>query len=318
MRVHVEPTTNSDGHEPADQLESRPDITTLTRAITQTLAYSDIFDYPLTASEIHRYLSGPAVSRAELDDALRSSSLERHISQQDGFFSLPGREANVQTRQRRMQDAARLWRHAIHYGRMIAGIPFVRMVAVTGELASDNVGPHSDIDYFIVTEPGRLWLCRLLIISIVRRAAPHGLEICPNYLLSEQALEIDDRNLYTAREMAQMVPICGLDVYDRLRQVNGWVDDYLPNAAGPPRLVDATPHDGGRRRARVEMALRTRPAGWAERWEMERKVRKLSAGNSQLEASFARDWCKGHVDTHGHRILAAYDERCRAMEEQIQ
>lgn len=318
MRVHVEPTTNSDGHDPNVQLNATTDSTTLTRAITQTLAYSDIFDYPLTESEIHRYLNGPAVSRADLHAALRSSEMAQRVSQQDGFFTLPGRETNVQTRQRRMQDAARLWHHAIHYGRMIAGIPFVRMVAVTGELASDNVGPHSDIDYFIVTEPGRLWLCRLLVISIVRRAAPHGLEICPNYLLSERALEIDDRNLYTAREMAQMVPIYGLDVYDRLRAVNGWVDGYLPNAAGPPRLVDATPRDGGRARVRAEMTLRTRPAGWAERWEMQRKVYKLSAGNSQLEAAFAPDWCKGHVDTHGQRILAAYDERCRAMEEQMQ
>src|SRR5690606_114120 len=133
----------------------------------------------------------------------------RHLSVTDGYFTLPGREAIVPIRPEREQAAARLWPRGIHYGRVIASLPVVRMVAITGELAMDYVGPHSDLDYFIVTEAERLWLSRLMAIAVVRYAAQRGVIVCPNYLLSERALELDDRKLYSAHEVAQMVPISG-------------------------------------------------------------------------------------------------------------
>lgn len=285
------------------------------RAAVQAVAYSDIFEYPLTAAEIHRYLPGVEFTRAELERLLRPGGLvPQHLSEQHGYYTLPGREATVETRLRRECDAARLWPRALHYGRLIASLPFVRMVAVTGELAVNNVQPGSDIDYFIVTEPGRLWMTRLLTIGVVRYAAPRGDVVCPNYLVSEQALVLDDRNLYTAHEIAQMVPVTGFATYRRLRELNGWVEEFLPNAGGPPTVAGSCPHGKPARRA-AEAALRTRTGAWLERWEMERKVRKLTGEHGfQAEASFTSDWCKGHVGGHEGRILERFDERWQAVE----
>src|SRR5262249_52352610 len=153
-------------------------------------------------------------------------------------------------------------------------LPFVRMVAVTGALAMDNLA-DDDIDYLIITEPGRLWLCRALVVAVVRTAAMRGVELCPNYFLSEQALELEERNLFTAHEVTQMVPLYGMQTYQRLRELNQWTDAYLPNAGGPPRRV--APAELGRHRARriLERTLRSRVANPVERWEMRRKVRKL-------------------------------------------
>jgi hypothetical protein len=289
----------------------------LERAILLTVAYADIFDYPLTAAEIHRYLVGTAAPSVAIQTALDGDRLAPHsLSYRDGYFMLPGREAIVTTRRRRASVAARLWPPALRYGQAIASLPFVRMVAVTGALAMDNVESEADIDFLIVTEPGRLWLCRALVIGLVRLAARRGDRLCPNYFLSEHALVLSEHTLYTAHELVQMVPIAGLGIYQRLRTLNTWADGFLPNADGPPRQLAARAALDRPARRLFEAALRTPPGGWVERWEMDRKVHKFSRQrNGAAETAFCADWCKGHFDGHGERTLTAYVDRLRAIEE---
>ena len=292
-----------------------PDRAALERAIAQAVAYADVFDYPLTADEIQRYSIGVAASRGAIRAALSAPGLVPAVLSRTGrYFTLAGRESAVDTRRSRAATAAEYWRRAVRYGRLIGGLPFVRMVAVTGALAMDNVA-DGDIDYLVITEPGRLWLCRALIVGLVRTAAIQGTTLCPNYFLSEQALVLSERNLFTAHEVAQMVPLSGLDTYQRLRELNRWTDAYLPNAGGPPRRiasVEPVPH---RARSFVEGTLRGRLFGPFERWEMARKMRKLGQrGNGHAEAAFGPDWCKGHFGDHGQLTLRRYDERMQALE----
>jgi hypothetical protein len=191
------------------------------------------------------------------------------------------------------------------------------MVAVTGALAMDNVADE-DIDYLIVTEAGRLWLCRAVVVGVVRLAALRGVTLCPNYFLSERALTLTERSLFTAHEVTQMVPLAGLETYERLRRLNGWTETFLPNAAGPPRHVGAVEPSTRRIRGLAEAALRTRLVGSLERWEMRRKVRKLGArGAEHLEAGFSPDWCKGHFGDHGQRTLDRYRERLCALQDRL-
>src|SRR5262249_31219928 len=155
-----------------------------------------------------RYLIGVSASRTAVRTLLQSQ-LPQELSRQGRYFTLAGHEATIQTRKSRASAAANYWRRGVHYGRRMSGLPFVRMVAVTGGLAMDNMA-DDDIDYLIITEPGRLWLCRALIVGLVRLAGLRGTELCPNYFLSERALVLTERNLFTAHEVAQMVPLTGL------------------------------------------------------------------------------------------------------------
>ncbi len=295
-------------------------IDSLGRAIVQAVAYADVFDYPLTPWEIHRYLIGVPASLEAVQAALRNGKLvPDYLTPYEGYFTLPGREAIVEVRRRRARVAASLWPYAVHYGRIIAGLPFVRMVAVTGALAVDNVEQDADIDYLIVTEPDRLWLCRALIIGLVRLVARHGIVLCPNYLISMRALTLSEHNLFTAHELAQMVPIGGWDVYQRIRQLNAWVARFLPNANGPPRHIEKRALLHRPIGALAEVVLRTPIGARLERWEMNRKIQKLSRqirpnNGKEIEAAFCADWCKGHFDGHGHHTLNAFAERLRKLE----
>jgi hypothetical protein len=109
------------------------------------------------------------------------------------------------------------------------------MVALTGSLAVRNVDSDADYDYFVVTAHGRVWLARLLMVqNVVKPAARRGDEVCPNYILAENALELPSRDLYHAHELAQMIPLYGLPVYQRLLQANRWLEKFLPNAGAFP------------------------------------------------------------------------------------
>ncbi len=292
----------------------------LATAIVQTVAYVDVFDYPLLPAEVHRYLVGRSAPLEAVEKLLANGALvPHHLERCDGYVTLPGRRQIVETRRQREATARRLWPLARHYGALIAQLPFVRMVAVTGSLAVNNAEPDADIDYLIVTANGRLWLSRAFVILVVRLAATRGIRLCPNYLLAERALVFPEQTLYAAHELAQMVPLSGHEVYQRMRGLNGWVNEWLPNAADSPDPPAALPGSRARRPSRLqqllECALESRLGQGLEQWEMERKLARFSgqAAQGTMEAHFAADWCKGHFDGHARKIMNAYGERVQAL-----
>ncbi len=280
-------------------------------AILRTLVYADLFDYPLILPEIHRYLIAVPAPLFEVNQSLRRSPwLADRIAERRGLWMLRGREHLSELRPQRAAAAARLWPHALRYGRILAAFPYVRMVAVTGALAVDNVEDGDDIDYLIVTATGRLWLCRAMVIGLVRWAARAGIALCPNYFLSERALALEDRNLFTAHELAQMIPIAGERIYWRMRALNAWTIRFLPNAGGPPWKIELTSASWRWITAGLEALGHTPLGAWLEAWEMRRKIRRFNARPGG-ETRFDPDHCQGHFNGHGQRTLAAFAERLR-------
>jgi hypothetical protein len=282
-------------------------------AILRTVAYSDVFQFPLTSAEIHRYLDGVRVSQQVVASVLANGGLvPSRLTINQGYYTLPGSEAHVSLRLERSFLARRMWPTALHYGRFISGLPFVRMVAVTGSLAVNNPAREADIDYLIVTESGRLWLSRFLIVALARYAARRGTVLCPNYLLSENALVFGNQDLYASRELAQMVPLFGRRVYDRVRRLNQWTDRFLPNALGPPSWRAPKMRSLNLVQSLAELPLRTPVGQWMDIWEMSRKIHKFQCqGSDFTEASFSRNWCKGHFNAHHDMAMSSYRRRLR-------
>jgi hypothetical protein len=307
----------------------------LARAILQTVAYSDIFDYPLRAPEIHRYLTGVPASVEAVNHALEDAGLLLRVGE---YFVLPGREEIVGIRLQREARSRKLLPRAIRYGRILGAMPYIRMVALTGSLAVSNVSDLLDFDYMLVTAPGRLWTARAFALAFNRLTRLQGYTLCPNLIISEAALEWPSHDLYSARELCQMIPITGLDVYSRLLNANKWVQLFLPNcrhdfreaSQGGSRGQRATEPEeelrtpalaGGARevatnfRSIIELPLRGRLGERLEAWEMNRKIARFSRQHGFGEETvFNAAMCQGNFDHHGSWTRQALQKRLAEIE----
>lgn len=304
-------------------------LSTLERGILQAVSYSDVFDFPLTLEEIHHNLIGTSGALSDVQAAL-DQLVPVWLECRQDYYTLPGRLHLVAVRQRRAKSSAALWPHAIRQGRSIARFPFVRMVAVTGALSVNNAKENDDIDYLVVTDVGRLWLCRALIILLVKRAERRGELICPNYFLTTKALALPERDLFTAHELLQMVPIAGRAVFREMIALNSWAREYLPNAYANREKEQSEDDINPPAKRILERALRTAAGDWLEHWEMRRKIRKFGqqatmppaqnygSNGSEVpaEVSFSADRCKGHFNRHGNQALGAYKSNLAKLAEE--
>jgi hypothetical protein len=289
-------------------------------AVLRALAYSDIFDYAPDRSALYDALEYPDISRAHFEQTLEDMQAEGTIIADGERCMLAGREALSAIWRRRQHHSALKWQAARRYARLIRCLPFIRMVAVTGTLAAQSAEADDDIDLFLITTPGRVWLARALTVAVVRLAAVFGVTLCPNYLVATDALELSEHNLYAARELVQMQPLYGAAWYYQLRSRNPWTLDYLPNASIAP-LPPALPLDRVSPPARLFKWLGERLLGGKlgnalERWEMRRKVRKFLQERAPVvpeEASFSPAQCKGHFEGHAARILQRFQERVATL-----
>lgn len=281
--------------------------TAMEQAVLETLAYSDVFDYPLRGDELHRYLP-LRVTRESLQEVL-DRGVECAASQ-DGFYFLAGREQLVPLRLHRERISHPALRQALRFGRILAGLPFIRMVALTGSLAVLNSEQSGDLDYMLVAADGHVWTARGFSLLFGRLTARAGHTLCPNLIVSESSLEWPARDIYSAREICQMIPISDLDLYARMRQINHWTERLMPNAAGAPPLAIDFRDTKRHVQAAAEWPLRGSLGRRLENWEMNRKVRRLrlQAGFG-VETRFDSEVCQGNFLHHGAHTRQALEER---------
>ncbi len=296
-------------------LEQDAGTTELENALLATVAYSDVFDMPVSVADSGRFLVGVRAAPADITATAEQLLDEGRLSARDDLLYLPDRAEVLAIHDDRRARAEAMWPQARRWSRLLTWIPYVRMVAVTGGLACDSVEAHDDIDLFVVTAPGRLWLTRLAIVVVVRIAGLRGPELCPNYIVASDSLEMDVRTQYVARELAQTIPLCGSDVWDQLLDVNGWYREHLPNAERRAERQVASGRPGPLRAA-IEWAFSRSAFDRLEAAEMKRKVKRLTAVSSRRpevgrpdESAFSPSVCKGHMDGNAAGIEVAWRER---------
>lgn len=218
-------------------------------ALLKTFAFFDLFQYPLTSYEAWKWLiSETPVPFTVTLDGLEDLRRRQQLSFHNGFYCLPRKERLVAQRRQRFRDAEPKWKKALAASTWLSRFPFVRMVAISNTLSYSNASSDSDIDFFIITEAGRIWTARFFSALFFhlrgQRPTPERMAdtICLSFWVSEAHLDllpiaIGPEDIYLRYWIAQLVPVYDPD--DLYREF------WQSNAAllrGLPHVQPAQPH----------------------------------------------------------------------------
>ena len=291
-------------------------------ALLKALVYFDIFRYPLTLSEMVQFAPEKFHSPEAAELAARGLETSFIIKRVGEFWSLHHDYAMVTRRLKGNSMAEDVNGKAQRMSAFIHKFPFVRSVNISGSLSKNYFDAGTDIDYFIITAPDRIWLCRTLLalykkIFLLNRRK----YFCINYFISSEELDIPDKNLFAATEILTLRNMTGSDIYARFLEHNQWAFLHFPNAE-KGSITIAEKKDGWLKR-RLETMLsgkmgqrlddacfRLTFAFW------QRKFSYMRQSEFKVNLRSKKQVSKHHPQGFQFKVMQAFEERCRRLEQQ--
>ncbi len=216
----------------------------LQESILNTLAFFAIFDWPLTATEVHDRLwdapvgIGPSEVIVELEKLVQAGI----VVSGGGYFALE----NMAAARERRRGAHWLVMHKLKRARralrFAAWVPFMRAVFICNTVAFGWPRAQSDIDVFVVVRRERLWLTRLLLtvaisVSGYRRHGKHVADrVCLSFYITDNVLDLssvrrgEDDVLLTYWSLSLHPLYDPENVAAEVRAANVWATARVSNA----------------------------------------------------------------------------------------
>ena len=192
----------------------------------KTILYFSIFRYPLKIEEIHSYTNYAELSDTEKE--LHHLIEERILVKVDEFYVYAHDLASVTKRLKGNIEAGEIMEKARKKACFIAKFPYVEAVGISGSLSKGYYDQKSDIDFFVITKPDKLWLCRTLLMLYKKIFLLNSRKFfCINYFIATSNLEIEEKNRFTATELKTLIPMQGKTVFEEFYRKNLWVTDYF-------------------------------------------------------------------------------------------
>lgn len=201
----------------------------MSEQILRFLVYFDLFLYPLTKVEIASYIGVRPDQTHALDEALNALLFSGTVRFSKGFYFVNLDDSIIERRIRGNERAIQRMATARRNSRIIALFPYVRAVFLSGSISKGFMGENDDIDYFIITSPGRIWLTRSLLTLYKKIFLFNSYKnFCINYLVSSDKLATSAKNIYAATEIVFLLPTVNLQLYLDFLEANTWVKKYYP------------------------------------------------------------------------------------------
>lgn len=201
--------------------------------IARTLFYFQFFDYPLQKKEIWQFLN----KKIPYKDF---EKMVENIPQKESFYFLKGNELNIKKRKKREILSNLKIKRAKEFIRKVGFIPSLQLIGISGSLSMKNSEKNDDIDIFVISKTGFVWLTRLLLVLIFKSFGVYRTnndkdikdKFCLNFIVGENKTKFNKpkRNEYLAHEIVQLLPIFQRDnCYKNFIKNNSWVNEFLPN-----------------------------------------------------------------------------------------
>ena len=273
----------------------------------RSVIYAALFDYPLTLPQLRDSLMEVSADESAIASWWRQSALlQETVQHRDGLYFPSGRAELIETRAHREAISHQLLQRDRHLLDLVAAMPFVRMVALSGSLAHLNAERSADVDLFVITSAKRVWLVTVAVL-VISKILGWRKRLCLNYVISERQMAIAPTDLFTANQIIHLQPVVGHEVYRRFVDQNAFVRRWYPNF----QLRDPGP---GTRDPRITPFERVLSLGLAQvaervcraiyRWHLRRRA---ASWQSSDQVRLEDECLKLHTTSHRAETMARFD-----------
>jgi len=291
-----------------------------------TLAYFDLFSYPLTVDEVYLFMP-VKYDQQEFNYALRGLVMDRHIFKLDKYYTLKNDYFLIERREKGNAKAKDMMATAKKVSDLLIRFPYVRGIAISGSLSKNFADEDSDIDLFIITKKNRLWIARTFmhIFKKFTFLAKKEHYFCMNYYIDEQDLQIHEKNVYTATEVATLIPMNGDVVFAQFFAANAWTREYLPNKC--LRISTAKPLNNSLWKRFTEFIFNNRLGNAIDnllmritvsRWNKKMLAKKRNNHGFIMGMDAGKHYTKPDPVNFQNKLMLRYQERVSNLSELLQ
>ena len=211
------------------------------RSILHTLRYFAQFQYAPTFAELHTFMD-TEISSTLLMKLLTLLEKSQKIVKKEGYYTVGEYDQYIDMTVQKQKISNKKKNKIKRYIERLSRLKSILLVGFSGSIAMNNANIPDDIDLFIISEHKKMWITRLLSISLAelfstrRKYAQTEAKdaLCLNLFFDKNDLTVPNskQNAYVAHEVLQLKPIINKkQTYEQFLDANKWVLKYFPNAS---------------------------------------------------------------------------------------
>lgn len=158
-----------------------------------------------------------------------------YLYQYGHYYSISTNTDFIIQREENTRRALQIMPMARRMTKIISWFPFVRAVLISGSLSKNVITPDGDIDYFIITGRGRLWVTRTLLVLFKKIFLLNSHKyFCINYFIDDTHLEIEEKIFILRRRSQPSYHYMGCaHILNFMLQITGFPTFILMYLPGP-------------------------------------------------------------------------------------